>query len=130
MCDHKFHADVSPRARVGAKLVSTRLTNSLTHGFATAEEPGLAAFGRDVECDGAFRLFRNRQKNQRVARFRQVYPDHRTAHHDALEFAETVMVTEWCEGANVRFQIERGKNCEARKCHRAWLVTLRAATCR
>src|SRR5262249_25791689 len=66
-------------------------------GFAAIGKPDVAvcllpgtevAFERDVECDGAFRLFRGRRLKQRVARFRQINLEQPTRHHDALEFPD------------------------------------------
>ena len=109
MCDYSLHFVASRRARVGDRLVSTRFRNSPTRGFAAIGEsdmavcllPGTAvAFERDVECDGAFRLFRGRSLKQRVARFRQINLDELTMHHDALEFpdGDIALVTELREG--------------------------------
>jgi hypothetical protein len=109
MCDYSLDFVASRPARVGDKLVSTRFRNSVTRGFAEIGEPNVAvcllpgteiAFERDVECDAAFRLFRNRSVRQKVARFRQVNLDQPTAHHDALEFPDgkIALVTDLCEG--------------------------------
>jgi hypothetical protein len=58
------------------------------------------AFVQDVECDGAFRIFRRRSLKQKVARFRQINLDQPIMHHDALEFpdGEIVLVTELRDG--------------------------------
>jgi len=109
MCDYSLHLVARRAARVGDKLVSTRFRSSPTRGFAAIGEPEVAicllpgtevAFERDVECDGLFRLFRSRSLKQKLARFRQVNPDHPTMHHDALEFpdGEIVLVTKLREG--------------------------------
>ena len=109
MCDYSLHFVASRPARVGDKLVSTRFRSSLTRGFAAIAEPTVAvcllpgtevAFVRDVECDGAFRIFRPRSLEQKVARFRQINLGQSTMHHDALEFpdGEIVLVTELREG--------------------------------
>jgi hypothetical protein len=126
MCDYSLHAVASRPARVGETLISTHFRNSLTRGFAPAAEANVAvcllpgtevAFERDVECDSAFRFFRNRRLKQRVARFRQVYPDHRTAHHDALEFpnGEIALVTDLCEGQRATvLQLPPRKTCDGK----------------
>ena len=109
MCDYSLHLVASRPARVSDKLVSTRFRASLTRGFAAIGEPNVAvcllpgtevAFERDVECDGAFRLFRGRRLKQRVARFRQINLDQPTMHHDALEFpdGQIAWVTDLREG--------------------------------
>ena len=109
MCDYSLHSVASRPARVGDKLVSTRFRASLTRGFAAIGEPDVAvcllpgtevAFERDVECDGAFRVFRGRSLKQKVARFRQINLDQPATHHDALEFpdGEIALVTELREG--------------------------------
>ena len=97
MCDYSLHFVASRPARLADKLVSTRFRTSLTRGFAAIGEPNVAvcllpgteiAFERDVECDAAFRSFRNRSLKQKVARFRQINLDQPTMHHDALEFPD------------------------------------------
>jgi hypothetical protein len=109
MCDYSLNFVASRPARVGDRLISTRFRNSVTRGFAAIGEPNVAvcllpgtevAFERDVECDAAIRLFRNRSFKQKVARFRQVNLDQPTAHHDALEFPDgkIALVTDLCEG--------------------------------
>ena len=109
MCDYSLNFVASRPARVGDRLISSRFRASLTRGFSAIGEPEVAvcllpgtevAFERDVECDGAFRFFRDRSLKQRVARFRQNNLDRPTMHHDALEFpdGETVLVTELREG--------------------------------
>jgi len=109
MCDYSLHFVASRPARVGDKLISTRFRNSVTRGLAAIGEPNVAvcllpgtevAFERDVECGGAFGLFRSRSFKQKVARFRQVNLDQPTAHHDALEFPDgkIALVTDLGEG--------------------------------
>ena len=107
MCDYSLNFVASRPARVGDKLVSTRFCIPLTRGFAAIGEPAVAvcllpgtevAFVRDVECDGAFRIFRRRSLKQKVARFRQINLDQPTMHHDALR------VSRWrnCPGDGAR----------------------------
>jgi hypothetical protein len=109
MCDYSLHLVASRPAQVGDKLISTRFSNALTHGFAAEGQPAVAvcllpgtevAFERDVECPNPFRLFHNRNLRQKVARFRQIDMDCPTAHHDALEFpdGQIVLVTNLVEG--------------------------------
>jgi len=109
MCDYSLHFVASRAARIGDKLVSTRFSTSLTRGFAAINEPDRAVcllpgtevvFEHDVECDGAFRDFRDRSLQQKLARFRQINLDQPAMHHDALEFpdGEIVLVTELREG--------------------------------
>jgi hypothetical protein len=109
MCDYSLHFVASRPARVGDKLISTRFRNSVTRGFGAIGEPNVAvcllpgtevAFERDVECDAAFGLLRNRSFKQKVARFRKVNLDQPTAHHDALEFPDgkIALVTDLREG--------------------------------
>ena len=109
MCDYSLNFVASRPARVGDRLISSRFRASLTRGFAAIDEPEVAvcllpgtevAFERDVECDGAFRVFRGRSLKQKVARFRQINLDEPTMHHEALEFpdGEIALVTELREG--------------------------------
>jgi hypothetical protein len=109
MCDYSLHLVASRPAKVGDKLVSTTFDNSITRGFASVGEPGVAvcllpgtevAFEKDVEYRNRFGgLFPNRKLRERVARFRQLNVDKPNVHHDALEFpsGEVVLVTRLCE---------------------------------
>jgi hypothetical protein len=109
MCDYSLHLVASRPAQVGDRLISTRFSNALTRGFAAEGQPAVAVcllpgtevtFERDAECQNSFRLFRNRNLRQKVARFRQIDLDRPTAHHDALEFpdGQIVLVTNLIEG--------------------------------
>jgi hypothetical protein len=111
MCDYSLHHVASRPARVGDKLVTTRFENSITRGFAAAEEPGVAvcllpgteiAFDDDVECANIFaRVGLGFGKvGEKVARFRRINEAQRDAHHDALEFpsGKVVLVTRLCTG--------------------------------
>ena len=113
MCDYSLHLVASRPARVGDELISTRFCNALTRGFAAIGEPNVAvcllpgtelAFENDVASEPAFRLFRNHQVKQKVARFRQINIDRPHAHHDALEFpdGQIVMVTDLVEGQHAK----------------------------
>jgi len=109
MCDYSLHDVASRPARVGDELISTRFAASITRGFATSDEPGVAvcllpgtevAFENDVKSEPRFPLFRRRSIKQKVARFRQVDVDQPHKHHDALEFpdGQIVLVTKLIEG--------------------------------
>src|SRR5262245_41598329 len=109
MSDSSLHFVASRPARVGDKLASTQFPTSPTRGFSGIGEPDMAvcllpgtevAFERDVECDTAFPVMRNRSLKQKVARFRQVNPEQPTRHHDALEFpdGQIALVTDLREG--------------------------------
>ena len=95
MCDYSLHHVASRPAKVGDKLVSTKVTNSITRGFSAVGEPHVAvcllpgteiAFEKEVECEPAFGFFPKRRIGQTVARFRHINEEHPSAHHDALEF--------------------------------------------
>ncbi len=123
---------------MGDKLVSTRFSNSLTRGFAATGEPEVAvcllpgtelAFEQDAECDGAFRIFRNRNLKQKVARFRQVNLNQPDMHHDALEFpdGQIVLVTELCEGQHatvLQLPVPERVPGEAKQAERASVRTM------
>jgi hypothetical protein len=111
MCDYSLQHVASRPAVVGETLDSTRFGESITRGFASPEQPGVAVcllpgteltFERDVEFDD---LFGNGRRTiaARVARFRQVDRDQRHMHHDALEFpgGEVMLVTRLVEGQRV-----------------------------
>jgi hypothetical protein len=111
MCDYSLQHVASRPAVVGETLVSTRFGESITRGFASPDQPGIAVcllpgteltFERDVEFDD---LFGNGHRTiaGRVARFRQVDKDQRHMHHDALEFpgGEVMLVTRLVEGQRV-----------------------------
>ena len=104
MCDYSLQHVASRAAKVQDRLVTATFPNSMTRGFTSIGEPGIAvclmpgteiAFDKDVECQPAFRLFRSRKIGQRLARFRQVDANQPSVHHDALEFpdGQVVLVT-------------------------------------
>jgi ribosomal 50S subunit-recycling heat shock protein len=104
MCDYSLQHVASRAAKVQDRLVTATFPNSMTRGFTSIGEPGIAvclmpgteiAFDNDVECQPAFRLFRTRKIGQRLARFRQVDANQPSVHHDALEFpdGQIVLVT-------------------------------------
>lgn len=112
MCDYSLQNVASRPARLGDVLVSTSFTNSLTRGFATAEEPEVAvcllpgtevAFERPAEYAGMLPFLPSRRVKHQVARFRQVNQDYPAAHHDAIEFPDgkIVLVTALAEGQRV-----------------------------
>ena len=109
MCDYSLEHVQSRPAEVGDKLVSTRFFSAITRGFASPEKPDVAvcllpgtevAFDDDVTYEPSFGFFPVRRIRDRVARFRQVDIDQPAAHHDALEFANglIVKVSRLCEG--------------------------------
>ena len=111
MCDYSLHLLTSRPAKVGEKLVTTKFENSITRGFATAEEPTVAvcllpgtevAFEKDV-VEYRHSLLPNREIAGKVARFRQVDIDNPNKHHDALEFpnGQIVLLNRLCEGQHV-----------------------------
>jgi hypothetical protein len=111
MCDYSLHLLTSRPAKVGDKLVTTKFENSITRGFATAEEPTVAvcllsgtevAFEKDI-IEYRHTLLPNRKIRQKVARFRQVNIDNPNTHHDALEFpnGQIVLLNRLCEGQHV-----------------------------
>jgi hypothetical protein len=109
MCDYSLERVASRPARVGDKLITTSFSNSVTRGFAAADDPETAvclmpgtelAFETEVACEPRFGFFPERQKHHGVARFRRVNPDQPFAHHDALELpdGEIVLLTRLVEG--------------------------------
>jgi hypothetical protein len=109
MCDYSLHLVRSRPAKVGDNLVSTKFSNSITHGFAAVGEPAVAvcllpgtevAFEKDVECRPFIGLFPNRKLGEKVARFKQIDMDKPDTHHDALEFpnGQIVLLNRLCEG--------------------------------
>jgi len=112
MCDYSLHSVKSRPAKVDDRLVSTRFTNSITHGFAPVGEPEVAvcllagtevAFDNDVTYRRGWGLFRNGRLAEKVAQFRQIDMDKPAVHHDALEFpnGKVVLVNNLCEGQRV-----------------------------
>jgi hypothetical protein len=109
MCDYSLQHVANRPAKVGDKLVSSQFVNSITRGFASVEEPGMAVcllsgtelvFDRVVECDRALGFFPNKKLRENVARFRQINLDNPCEHHDALEFpsGQVVLLTRLCAG--------------------------------
>jgi hypothetical protein len=112
MCDYSLENVMSRPAKVGDKLVTTAFTNSITRGFAAAENPEVAvclrpgtevAFEREVEYDGLLPFLRNRKAGAKLARFRQIENDI-PGHRDALEFTngKIVLLTKLVQGQQAR----------------------------
>jgi hypothetical protein len=108
MCDYSLEHVASRAAEVGDQLVSTRFGESITRGFAAANDRQVAvclrpgtelAFERKVEFDNVFGGGRE-TVDATVARFRQIDTETRHMHHDALEFPDgrIVLVTRLVEG--------------------------------
>jgi hypothetical protein len=108
MCDYSLQNVASRPAKVGDKLVTTHFPNTITRGFSDPSQPGVAvcllpgtelAFDKEVRCLPSFRTWKTLVSSHKVARFRQVNLDQRSAHHDALEFPDgkIVLVTKLWE---------------------------------
>src|SRR5262245_31342466 len=103
MCDYSLHHVASRPAKIHDELVTTRFRSTPTRGFAAAGEPNVAvcllpgteiSFANDVEVERLFNLgfLPGKKMGQRLARFRQINVDNKTAHHDALEFPDGKLV--------------------------------------
>ncbi|HZP77248.1 MAG TPA: hypothetical protein VFB45_13980 [Pseudolabrys sp.] len=108
MCDYSLEHVISRAAQVADKLVSTSFSNSITRGFAAADDintavcllPGTEiAFDRDVSFEHPV-TYAPQTLPHKVARFRQVDLDREHAHHDALEFpdGQVVLLTKLLPG--------------------------------
>lgn len=100
MCDYSLENVASRKAAVADDLVSTTFPNTITRGFAAADDmnicvclmPGTElAFMRDVEFEHPVTHARMRTA-VRTARFREIDRDNPYAHHDALEFPDGMIV--------------------------------------
>jgi hypothetical protein len=98
MCEYSLHAVATRPAEVGESLISSTFPHTTTRGFASENDPTMAvclrpgtelAFENEVMRDG---LVFHRRIGDRLARFRQINTDDPNRHHDALEFANGVMV--------------------------------------
>lgn len=109
MCDYSLHSVASRPAKANDRLVSTKFSNSGTHGFSSVGEPNVAvcllpgtevAFDQEVRYDPGWSLLPARSLAEKVARFAQVNKDSPHVHHDALTFpsGETVLVNDLCVG--------------------------------
>ena len=107
MCDYSLELVTSRPAKVGDKLISAGFHHTVSRGFASVDEPGVAvcllpgtelAFEEDVRCETGFVL--SRTLGHKVASFRQINPGLPNRHHDALEFPDgtTVLLTCLCRG--------------------------------
>jgi hypothetical protein len=110
MCDYSLHHVATRPAKLEDKLVTTKFSNSITHGFAAVGEPHVAvcllpgtelAFDENVKCRPLFDIgfLPSKKIGQRLARFRQINADNTVTHHDALEFpdGQVVLLTRLCE---------------------------------
>jgi hypothetical protein len=111
MCDYSLHHVASRAAKLEDKLVTTKFSNSITHGFASVGEPQVAVcllpgtelvFDENVKCRPLFDIgfLPSKKIGQRLARFRQINTDSTVTHHDALELpdGQVVLLTRLCEG--------------------------------
>ena len=100
MCDYSLENVLSRPAAVADRLVTATFPNTITRGFAAADDPNTAvclrpgtelAFERPVEYDHPLSHIRA-TVGATVARFREIEPHNRYAHHDALEFPDGTIV--------------------------------------
>jgi hypothetical protein len=100
MCDYSLEHVASRPAAVADTLVTTTFHNTITRGFAAAEDMNCAvclmpgtelAFERPVEYDHPVTHQRTRHPST-TARFREIDPYVAHVHHDALEFPDGVIV--------------------------------------
>ena len=107
MCDYSLHQVASRPARLGEKLVTTRFANSITRGFASVDDPGVAvcllpgtelAFEQQVRCETGIVFAWS--VGHAVAKFQQINKGQSDVHHDALEFPDgnIVLLTNLCKG--------------------------------
>jgi hypothetical protein len=108
MCDYSLEYVASRPAAVADRLVSTTFANTITRGFAAANDVNTAvclrpgteiAFEREVEFENPVTHMVTRLPAT-VARFRKINPGEPCAHHDALEFpgGEIVPLTKLLPG--------------------------------
>jgi hypothetical protein len=101
MCDYSMEHIASRAAKIGDRLTTTNFFGTLTSGFASVDEPGVAvclqpgtelAFEADVKRKG---FWSYKSTGQTMAVFRQINRDIAATYHDALEFADgqTVLLT-------------------------------------
>jgi hypothetical protein len=107
MCDYSLEAVASRPAKIGDKLISAGFHHTVSRGFASVDEPGVAvcllpgtelAFEDEVKCETGFVL--SRMLGHKVASFRQINKTQGNRHHDALEFPDgkIVLLTCLCQG--------------------------------
>lgn len=103
MCDYSLKHLASRPAKVDDKLTVTRFRNSISIGFAGAEDadmpvcvmPGTElAFDENIATTGLCLGFGAKEFKHKTARFRQINVDNPHTHHDALELpdGETVLL--------------------------------------
>jgi hypothetical protein len=103
MCDYSLHHVANRPAKIHDEIVTTKFGTTPTRGFAAVGEPNVAvcllpgteiAFDKNVEVERLFSFGFLPGKNigQRLARFRQIDVDNKTAYHDALEFPDGKVV--------------------------------------
>lgn len=105
MCDYSLELIASRPAKVADKLVSTSFPHTVTRGFASVDEPGMAvcllptelAFQAEVQCETGSLI---PSLGRSVARFRRLNEDMPHVHHDALEFPDgkIILLTHLCKG--------------------------------
>ena len=100
MCDYSLEHVASREAAVADKLVSTSFSNTITRGFAAADDLNTAVClrpGTEIAFETAPKYqdpttYRDRIATGAVARFRQIDVSVPNNHHDALEFADGTIV--------------------------------------
>ncbi len=111
MCEYSLEFIAFRPANVADRLVTVKLPNTLTYGFALRDDPSVAvclaagtelAFEKELERRHPLAWFSPKLRNlgASVARFRQVNLDKPWAHHDALELPDgkVVLLTNLCPG--------------------------------
>src|SRR5262245_34962044 len=100
MCDYSLEHVASRAAEVADQLVTTSFPNTITRGFAAADDVNIAvclrpgtelAFERDAVFEHPV-THAHTSIPCRVARFRQINVEIEHIHHDALEFASGEIV--------------------------------------
>jgi hypothetical protein len=85
---------------VAKAVVAMHQSQSSIHRTSYIQRARELAFEEEVRGQPSFRMWQTRMSSHKVARFRQVNLDQRSAHHDALEFPDgkIVLVTKLWEG--------------------------------
>jgi hypothetical protein len=100
MCDYSLEHVASRAAAVADRLITTSFANTITRGFAAAEDlntavclrPGTEiAFDQEAVYEHPV-THRQTKVAARTARFRQIDADRPYTHHDVLEFASGELV--------------------------------------
>ena len=108
MCDYSLEHVASREAAVADCLVTTAFPNTISRGFAAADDVNVAvclrpgtelAFEHDAVYEHPVTHVQTRL-GARLARFRQIDPNTPYMHHDALEFStgEIVQLTKLIPG--------------------------------